>query len=148
MGWDLDAYITLNQDEIRDYIKSHTICLECDWEWQSHFLKSKGIDLENVYYKYNKLCDIHELCVSYPVSFIRDDERFSDRRYHTFLEKTIGKPFPLCLKTICFYINDTSSALEVSNALETFFPNDVPLMNFAKWLADTAMVCDIYELNY
>ena len=84
---------------------------------------------------------------SYSVSFIRDDERFKNRRFQNELEVKVGRPFPACLTSICF-ISTSSDALKVAEELKIFFADDEDLMDFADWLEKTAKYCSTYELSY
>ena len=94
---------------------------------------------------------MHELYLSPTLSgtnFIRDDERFTNRRYHSMLERKIGKDFPNILQTINWSLRDAQDAIEVAEGLETFFADDESLQCFAKWCRKTAEWCCTYELSY
>ena len=80
-------------------------------------------------------------------NFIRDDNRLSDEEYQAHLSRKVGKPFPHYLSYINWHITDRESALEVADALDTFFSEDSDLQWFAKWLRFTAKYCDKYELS-
>ena len=97
-------------------------------------------------YNWNKDCRMHEIYETYSANFIRDDERFVNSRFHKDIEKKVNRPFPYCLKSICFYLCTREDALEIANELYIFFPDDIQLTYFAKWLKRTASVCSTYEL--
>ena len=148
MGWDLIAYLNIDQDEVSAFIKENNIN-NMDWEESKkiveHFTDKKDY---RPYYNYNDNTDMHEICFSHHSSFIRDDERFENTRYQNMLEKKIGKPFPWCLNSINSYVRTKEEALEVAAELKTFFADDNSLLSFADWLEDTAQFCDTYELSW
>jgi phage/plasmid-associated DNA primase len=152
MGWDIEAYFDINKEDLDNFIKNNNIDKK-DWEQHdivSSYFKDTFLKEEpNLYpmYKWNEECNIHEMYVWYRVSFIRDDERFENRRFQKELEKRVGEPFPHCLTTIC-WIRTRNDALEVSEGLTTFFKDDEHLMSFAEWLQQTAKYCSTYELSY
>jgi hypothetical protein len=155
MGWDIQAYYDVNQEEIEEFINKNNIDRE-DWDqndkissyFKETYFKDKGCHCLGAIYSWNEKCGIHEVFDYYRVSFIRDDERFTNRRYQQLLEKEIGEPFPYCLTHICTTIYTKNDAIKVAEALETFFKDDEHLMDFAEWLKETAKYCSTYELSY
>ena len=91
---------------------------------------------------------MHEIYLSHHSTFIRDDERFTNRRYHEMLERKVNRKFPWCLNDINSYIRENVHALKVAKELRIFFPEDGKLMNFADWLEHTAKYCSTYELSW
>jgi len=85
---------------------------------------------------------------SYGTNFIRDDKRFTDKKYHQILEKKVGKPFPNCLQFLNFYITNNKESIEVAYALDLFFADDENLKDFSEWLRYTSKTCSIYELDF
>lgn len=131
-----------------------------------HFCKTELIpDVDNhsyLFYKWDRELGIHNLSSSYPVNFIRDDNRFTDKYYHKMFEKKHGVPFPNSLRCLLFGIHDKKDALEIAENLEKYFPYDenietdeatdnnsnYSLMCFAKWLRQSAKYNLYYELDY
>jgi hypothetical protein len=156
MGYDLLAYFDVDQDAIEKFIQENNIDKN-DWkDWRSHELICKYYQQNymdkneklNLMYSWNKACQIHEIHVSYRTTFIRDDERFTNRRYHAVLEKKFGRRFQNCLRNINWSIHTSADALEVADGLSVFFADDEMLMYFAGWLRITAKYRSTYELSY
>lgn len=95
-------------------------------------------------YSYNDGVEMHEMFSYQDTNFIRDDERFQNRRFSSVL----GKPFPMCLGNICMWIRSNCEAIEVAKELRVFFHDDSDLMYFADWLDKTAAHCSTYELSW
>ena len=94
---------------------------------------------------------MHEIWCTHHSSFIRDDDRFSNRRFQAMLCKRLGKDedaFPECLKNICWTLNTRDDAVDIAQALDEFFVDDRKLAGFAEWLRETATCCSTYELSY
>lgn len=98
-------------------------------------------------YAWNEQCNMHEIFDMIGTNFIRDDDRFENRRFHALLEAKIGRPFPLCLRNINTYLQTSADALKIADELCVFFPDDEPLMFFAKFLRQSAQYCSTYELS-
>jgi hypothetical protein len=149
MGWDLCAYFDLDQEEIEKFITENNIDREEEEEKIEEFFKSKYLadSTFRPMYSWNEDCSLHEINVSHHTSFIRDDERFENRRFQAHLEKKVGRPFPQCLKEINWGLRTREDALEVAGELEVFFPDDLSLKSFASWLRKTAPFCSTYELS-
>jgi hypothetical protein len=153
MGWDIVAYYDIDQTEIDTYISSNSINKdnwdECDIvaKYYKDIHLPKDATLYPVY-QWNDSCNIHEMYEMYGVNFIRDDKRFDNRRYQKELEKKIGRPFPECLRGMNWTVSTSKDALEVARELEVFFPDDIDMAHFAKWLRKTAQYCSTYELSY
>lgn len=152
MGYDLVAYYdNVDQKEINDFIITNNIDRD-DWDQGNviaNYYKEKYLnetDL-NVNYTWNDSCKIHEFWDIHSTSFIRDDERLSNRVYHSFLEKQVGETFPDCLRSINWTLRNADNAIQVYNAIRLFFPEDRSLMRFADWLQKTSKYCSIYELR-
>ena len=80
-------------------------------------------------------------------AFIRDDDRFDNRRYHKLLEDKVGLPFPECLESINYTLRTSEDAIEIAKGLRTFFASDHNLIMFADWLEETCKYCSTYELS-
>jgi hypothetical protein len=153
MGWDIVAYYDVNQTELDNFVNSNNIDKT---EWEQHHIVSSYYKNEHlkdekqlgVIYSWNSNCKFHEVFDTYSVSFIRDDERFRNRRYQKELENKVNHPFPTCLTHICCTITTSNDALQVAEELERFFGDDEDLMDFAEWLKTTAKYCSTYELSY
>ena len=154
MGWDIFAFYDVNQENLDRIINDNNIDKE-DWEqghivskhFKNSYLKEESHRLDAIY-SWNKDCNMHEMFDSYRVTFIRDDNRFDNRRFHAELEKRIGQPFPHCLTNICWSLTTRSDAIEIAKALTTFFKEDECLMDFAEWLQQTSKYCSTYRLSY
>ena len=146
MGWDIIAYFDIDQNELDHLIKNNDIKINKNECISKHF-ENIFLNLPICYF-WKKNCNIHELYSIYSVNFIRDDYRFKNRIFHTELEKRIGKQFPSCLFAICTTISTRNDALEIAEALTTFFKDDTYLMDFAEWLRQTAKYCSTYKLSY
>ena len=88
---------------------------------------------------------MHEISCSYPINFIRDDERFDNRRFQAMLCRRLGKDegaFPYCLTHICFNLATRKTAIDIAQALEEFFSDDRDLLHYAAWLRDTATLIE------
>jgi len=164
MGWYLDVYFNIDQKSVEEYIKTNNL----DVTNIQHramiqtFCKIELIPDVNydsyLYYKCDPELGIHKLRNSYPVNFIRNDNRFTDKYYHTMFEKKHGVPFPRCLIYLLYRIHDKKDALDVAENLEKYFPCDEDdesaddsnyrLMCFAKWLRQSAKYSLYYELDY
>lgn len=159
MGYDLEAYLDIDQEEVDSYLETHSIDKN-DWDESERvgayfFEKIVGMKVEDCrwlsmqpLYTYNESCFMHEVYLSHHSSFIRDDERFDNRRYQEMLEKKVGREFPWCLTSINWYVRKASDALEVARELRDFFADDASLMHFAGWLENTAKYCSTYDLSY
>ena len=153
MGWDIEAYFDVDQSEITDIVTQHNLDKDdfhhCDiiakLYKERHFPHEE--DLRPMYW-WNEECGIHEMYDVYPTTFIRDDERFENRRYHDELEKKVGRPFPACLTNINWYVRTSKDAVEVAHELAVWFPDDKALLFFAAWLKTTSAYCSTYELSY
>ena len=143
------AYLNIDQDEVSDYIKTHEIDVK-NWDQAqkvaNYFFSKTSIRCG--LYVFNEDCAIHEIFTSYSTSFIRDEKRFTNRRYQEILEKKYNRAFPYCLENINWYVRSNHDAIEVANELRIFFPDDNRLMCFAEWLEDTATFCNTYELSF
>lgn len=153
MGWHIHAYYDINQDDFSEFLTEHNLHKE-KWEDADEIAKlyrEKCLLLdESVYliYYWNSNCGIHELYEIYGVNFIRNDERFTNPRFHRELEKRMNKPFPSCLLNICWDLRTREDALQIAEALKTFFLEDEGLTYFAKWLTKTARYCSTYDISY
>ena len=150
MGWHLFAYVDVNQTELDSLLLEHNLDKR-NWDHYksiADIYKAKhGTKLFLNYY-WNAKVGMHEMCSRYGINFIRDDERFSNVRYHKLLEQKYGKPYPYCLEIIYFYVTTPDEAKTVSAELRTFFPDDRDLIDFADWLDETSEYCSTYELSY
>lgn len=157
MGWDILAYFDIDHNEIQEMINDHNIQDKSNWDEtdviekcykEKHLSSEEDRKTLHPLYHWNEGCKIHEMYDMYGTSFIRDDERFSNRRYQKELEKKVGKPFPKCLESLNWTLRTADDAQNVSNALKEFFQDDVNLMHFANWLRVTSKYCSTYELSY
>ena len=150
MGYDLLAYIDADQDEVDKIILENKLDRN-DWDARCIIVeKYKQVHPEidmDMMYSFNDRCSMHELYCSHGTNFIRDDERFTNRRYHSWLEQKLGKPFPKILQAINWSLRDAQDAVEIAEGLETFFADDESLQWFAKWCRETAKLCSTYELD-
>ena len=102
-------------------------------------------------YEFDESCDMHQIWCTHHSNFIRDDDRFTNRRFQTMLCKRLGKDeeaFPSCLTNICWSLTTRDDAIEIAQALGEFFADDRCLTGFAEWLRKTATCCSTYELSY
>ena len=154
MGWHIHAYYDIDQLEFEKLIREHNLNHQ-KWEDADAiavlYKRHHGLPLDDsVYliYHWNSDCHLHELYEIYSVNFIRDDDRLSNPRFHKELEKRLGRPFPQCLKRICWDLSTREDAIEIADELNVFFPDDDGLTYFAHWLKRTARVCSTYDLSY
>lgn len=154
MGYDLVAYFDLNQDEIEQFVMENNIDKKnCDQSdmivdyYKTKHLSNTNFTLDYMIYAWNEDCQMHEIMQYYGTNFIRDDERFDNRRYHKMLEDKYGISFPQCLQGINYTLRTSNDAKEVAKELRVFFPDDISLMHFADWLEETAKYCSTYELS-
>lgn len=156
MGWDLVAYIDIEQTEVEEYILQEGLD-KTDWkngDTIAEFFRNKlGLDkqLYYLYYNWNQECKLHELFMMHRVTYVRDDERLSNRRYHLEYKKRTGRDFPSCLNGFLNYIRDPEDALQVAAALRNVFgqeEDDKGYAYLANWLEETAKICNMYELSY
>ncbi len=99
-------------------------------------------------YEFNESCDMHQIWCTHHSNFIRDDDRFTNRRFQTMLCKRLGtdeEAFPSCLTNICWSLTTRDDAVEIAQALGA---DDRSLTGFAEWLRKTATCCSTYELSY
>ena len=110
MGYDQVAYLDiLDQDEVSAFIADNKLNPD---EWNA--MKRIGAEFGNRglppgrdlgwYYTFNESCDMHEIRCSHQSNYIRDDDRFNNRRFQAMLCKRLGKEdeaFPYCLTHIC-----------------------------------------------
>ena len=167
MGCNLYVYYDIDQNAIEEYIKSNNLDVinKEDYNKIIHFCKTELIPDVNydsyLFYKWDQELCIHKFCSSYPVNFIRDDNRFTDKYHHKIFEKKHGVPFPSCLDYLLINIHNKCDALEIAENLEKYFPCDentddedidydsnYRLMYFAKWLRQSAKYSLYYELDY
>lgn len=157
MAIDIIAYFDVDQEKIEKYIVENNI------DRNNYSAREKIIDyykkhiiyddLEHVgksffIYLWDNQLKIHKIFAIKAVKFIRDDSRFNDIYYKNMLEKKHGKPFPFCLQNILYSLKTVKQANEVADQLCIFFADDYKLMNFEKWLRETAKYCIGYELSY
>lgn len=152
MGYDLDAYFDVDQDVVTAYIGEHNLDVN-SWHDSDaiaqHFSNKLGWSkTHTISYAYNQQCNLHEFSASYPTSWIRDDDRFSNRRFKMYLAEKFGKPFPECLENINWCLRTRKDALKVASALDEFFYDDTECGRFAEWLRETAEFASTYELSY
>ena len=152
MGYDIIAYFDVNQTKINNFIET----LDTDISELNkrraivdYYREQNQVEFDlNICYKYNKKCKIHEFYDCYGTNFIRDDERFTNRRFHQILVEKHNRLFPHCLENINYYLRTDKDAIEVASELEAFFGEDENLMSFVNWLKMTSKYCSIYELSY
>jgi hypothetical protein len=162
MGYDIYAYFDIAQEVVSNEItKLNFVCDDTGFtvneekEIVNWFIKYKNIKdipinirinyMLNIYSNGDKL---HVFCTSHHSSFIRDDNRFKCKLYQRELSKKYNEPFPECLEVINWYIKTSEDAKEVADGLRKFFPEDLKLQSFAKWLDFTSKYCSYYELSY
>jgi len=156
MGYDIMAYMDVDQN-IMNKIVSEGKFDVTNWEeekdkeikkkYKEHFpeLDEKFDDFS---YFYNPECKMHEFITSHGTNFIRDDERFSNRRYIKLLEDKIGEKMSLRLQNINWTLRTREDAVHIAKGLRTFFPEDNLLQGFANWCDETSKLCSTYELSY
>ena len=159
MGYDQAAYLNIDQDEVTRFIAENGLD-PTNWndmerigaEFGDKSLQGSGVSKKLGWmYEFNESCDMHEIWCLHCSSFIRDDDRFTNRRFQTMLCKRLGKDedaFPSCLENICWSLKTREDAIEIAQALGEFFADDEHLTGFAGWLRDTATCCNTYELSY
>lgn len=156
MGYDLYAYVDLDQTHMEDFIKSEGLD-KLDWEHGGKIaekyaekylpkLNETGYDMRP-FYSYQEDCQIHTMHYSVGTNFIRDDSRFENRHYLKAWEQKHRKKFLYILQNMNCTIRTRCAAQEAAQAIETFFSDDEDLMRFSKWLRETSKICDIYELS-
>ena len=144
MGYDIIAYFYVNQEQIEEFIVENKI--DRDDSKQDRlvvdYYKSKNPDMKDLHiiYQWNSECKIHEFFDSYGTNFIRDDIRFSNRRFMQNL--------PNCLSDINYGLHNTEDAIEIAEAIDEYFADDYKLMGFAEWLRTTARNGCMYELSF
>ena len=152
MGWDIVAYFDVDQQELNSFIAQNNINVETldGCKQIAKYFSDTHLDGERLepLYMWNDDCGMHEMFEYYRTTFIRDDERFENRRFHQELEKQVGRKFPACLRNINWDLRTKADAIEVASELRVFFPSDTNLMFFADWLETTAKYCSTYELSY
>lgn len=152
MGFDLVAYLDVDQERIREIIARGSYNIH-SWE-DSEAIVTEYLTLSHItgnfkcVYEYNEACDMHEIWSTYSTSFLRDDQRFQNRRFLKMLEEKTGKEVPVVLTNMNFCIRTAEDAVEAASGLETFFSEDKWLVHFAQWLRETAKYCSTYELSY
>ena len=106
MGWDLVAYVDVNQTELDSLMLEHNLD-KTNWDHYkaiSDIYKAKHGNKLFMNYYWNAKVGMHEMHSRYGINFIRDDERLSNVRYHKLLEQKYDKPYPYCLEIIYFYV--------------------------------------------
>jgi hypothetical protein len=152
MGFDIHAYVDVDQAELDQIIQEHNLDKN-KWENYNVIAKhyvDKHPELNSLFldYWYNEDVCMHEIHSSQGTNFIRDDKRFENKRYQNALALRYGKPFPSCLEYINFGLRTREDAIEIARELRVFFSDDSDLMHFADWLDETAIHCSTYELDY
>lgn len=153
MGWDLLAYHDVDQYAIEDFIQTNNIDRHdwdnsdtiCSFYAKTYLERAANVDL---FYKWNENCQMHEIYEMFRTTYIRDDDRLTNRRFQAELARKVGRPFPHCLENINWTLRTRDDANEVARELRAFFPEDCGLTIFAKWLEQTAPHCSTYELSY
>lgn len=152
MGYDLCAYLDVDQDSVKEIIARNP-----EWDEESddrskiiakEYCKLKNIDGLRFFHFFDSDLGIHEMNTSYGTNFIRDDNRFTNPRFIRILEQKHNKPFPDVLNNMNIYIKTQSDAIEAADGIETFFADDEDLMHFAGWLRAAAEHCRTWELSY
>lgn len=152
MGYDIYAYLYVNQSKIENFINENQIDRK-NYDQRERIVEYyKELNPEvkefEILYVWNRKCEIHDFFVYYGTNFIRDDDRLSNRRYHLVLEEKHQQAYPYCLININMYLRTTKDAIEIADGLTIFFGDDECLMDFADWLKKTSKHCSIYELSY
>jgi hypothetical protein len=151
MGYSQIAYLDiLDQDEVTQFIATNGLD-PAHYQDQQRIGGEFGKGGLGWIYSYNDSCDMHEIWCTHDSNFMRDDDRFVNRRYQAMLCKRLGKDndaFPSCLGHICWGLRTCDDAIEIAQALDDFFADDEDLVGFAKWLRITARCCSTYELSY
>ena len=125
MGFDIMVYFYVNQNYIDDFIKEHNIDIK---DRKQHkliveYYKTKYPEVKEVdiMYSWNRNDEIHDFWSFYGTNFIRDDDRFSDERYHRTLIEKHDRLFPDCLTNINLYLRTEKDAIEIADELTIFF---------------------------
>lgn len=154
MGWDLCAYLDVDQEAMMEIIAQHPDWDEDNYDLeQSESVAREYCKLKNIcglrfWYSFDKDIGIHEMHTSYRTTFIRDDKRFANPRFIRILEQKHNKPFPDVLENMNWCIRSPLDAIEAADGIETFFGDDEDLMDFARWLRAAAEHCRTWELSY
>ena len=152
MGYDQVAYLDVDQEDVARFIAENSLDPVENDDDEKRICAEFGdrvglLELEWMY-SVNERCGIHEFCCYHHSSFIRDDERFENRRFQKHLcQKLMKDVFPSCLKNICWELRTREDALEIACALDVFFFDDKNLAQFAEWLRQTATCCSTYQLS-
>lgn len=152
MGYDIMAYFDVNQKQIDEFINTNKIDINdskqhkliIDFYKQQH----PGIEKLGLIYIWNKKCSIHEIFDFQGTNFIRDDERFRNRRYQQILAEKHNREFPRILTNINWNLSTAKDAIQIADELTIFFGDDEDLMYFAEWLRLTSKYCSTYEYSY
>ena len=143
MGYDIVAYFYVIQEQIEEFINENEI--DRNDSNQDHlvvdYFKSNNPDIKDlgILYQWDEECKLHEFFDCYRTNFIRDDRRFSNTRFM--------QNFPYCLHNINHNLHNAEDAIEIADAINTFFAEDNRLLSFADWLITTSKHCFMYELS-
>lgn len=158
MGYDIVAYMDIDQDDIEKYITDNTIDREdlhnskvIEYYLDKYVEKETDRDYLRkwkIYYYWDDEFGLHKIEAYHPSNFIRDDDRLSNKYLIKNLERKTGKPYPYILEDMNIYIREPADAEEAAVALLDFFPEDMGLMHFRTWLLITAKYALCYELSW
>ena len=147
MGYDLFAYLPVDDDKIEEFIKANNINIkvfdECKTVAEHFYKEISGLECENgstcpVIYYHSNTEDRHVLFEPHGCNYIRDHK----------LLKNNSSTLPYYLSDCLYYIRKPERAIEVAKGLREYFSNDEDLMHFAEWLEKTSKYCVSYRLDY
>lgn len=149
MGWHIHAYYDIDQNEFDIFLAKHGLCRDDEDKIAQSYKQMHSLS-DDVYliYFWNNECQMHELYESYGVNFIRDDDRLCNPRFHEQYEKNTGKPFPNCLKSICWNLHTRADAIEIAHEIQSCLLDDIRLKFFAEWLSRTTQFCSTYDISF
>jgi hypothetical protein len=142
MGCSIDAYYSVNKEEIEKFIQENDIDInnwkQCNIIAKHFYEKITGKKYEKEFcpllYVYSKTEREHKLINFHSCKYIRDHESFERR----------DLPFHV---TNCLYcITVPEDAIRVAKDLRIYYPNDEDLLHFADWLEETSKYC--YKYHY
>jgi hypothetical protein len=153
MGYDIMAYFFVNQEQqeqISEFINQNNIdkhnSKQCTLIVDYYKTINPKIKEQKLIYIWNRNCEIHEFFDFYGIKFIRDDERFINKRFQQLLTEKYKREFPWCLTNI-INLREGNDAIKIADALTIFFNDDDNLMSFAEWLRKTSTNGVMYELS-
>ena len=148
MGWSIDAFYDVDQEEIENFIKDNNIDDSNIKLLIKHFYEKfsgekLNENIESYYiptcYSYNKDSELHVLYEYHQCNYVLKHKLL---RNDDSPPKKVKLPFHLSCWNLC--LRTSKDAIRIATDLREYFPEDEPLMGFAE---KTSKYCYEYRIS-